>query len=348
MKQILRYSFLLALVLTFGVSNAKTVRVYKKATKVESGKAYLVAANVDGKLKVAMLDTRNYGYLNVADAIDTDGTVEMEDNTNDYTITSIEGGYTIMMSNKKYLYQKGIYTSFNFDTAPTEGHVWTIEVQNDGTFKITNNSVNKYIQYSTSHTSYGSYADAQEGGVLPFLYVYDSEKEVSVDPNAKGQEANPYTVEEVQALTSDNYPSAKVWVKGYIAGCVNTSKGSELSTADYVNSNIGLSATAEVQSVIPIQLPSGTVRTALNLVDNGTNKGKEVLVFGNITTYCSVTGVKNVSDYKLTGNSVTITTGIEALKAGEAEGAIYNLAGQRVEKAVKGLYIKNGKKFIVK
>ena len=27
---------------------------------------------------------------------------------------------------------------------------------------------------------------------------------------------------------------------------------------------------------------------------------------------------------------------------------IYNIAGQRVEKAVKGIYIRNGKKFVVK
>lgn len=43
------------------------------------------------------------------------------------------------------------------------------------------------------------------------------------------------------------------------------------------------------------------------------------------------------------------STNIENVTAeNEANGPIYNLAGQRVEKTVKGIYIQNGKKFIVK
>ena len=350
MNKILRYSFVALLAIISCNVNATTVRVYKKATAVESGKAYLIAANIgDNKLKVATLMTKNYGYLNVVDAKDVDGVVELEEATNDYTITSTEGGYTIQMSDSRYLYQMGTYDSFNFNASPTEGQVWTIEAQSDGTFKITNVSKSKYVQYSTNHTSYGSYETAQDGGVLPNLYVFDSTKEVTDDPNAKGGENNPYTVSEVQALQSDAFPTAKVWVKGYIAGCVNTANGSELSTGDAVASNIGLSVKAEVESVIPIQLPTGDVRTALNLVDNSGNLGKEVLVYGNITTYCSVTGVKNTSDYKLTGNSVSITTAINTIEADKAQdGVIYNLAGQKVDNSYKGLIIKNGKKMLQK
>ena len=349
MKQILRYSMMMALMLVCAMGNAKTIRVYKKATTVESGKAYLIAANVgDNKLKVATLMTNNYGYLSVVDATDVSGEVEMEDATSDYTITATDGGYTLQMSDGRYLYQQGTYNSFNFNAAPTEGQVWTIEAQTDGTFKITNVSKSKYVQYSTGYKSYGSYASAQDGGVLPNLYVFDKTKEVPDDPNAKGSEANPYTVADVQALTGD-FPSAKVWVKGYIAGCVNTSKGSELSTADPVATNIGLSATAQVESVIPVQLSAGEVRTALNLADNAGNLGKEVLVYGNIATYCGATGVKTVTAYKLTGNSVSIVTNINIAKADTtADAPVYNLKGQKVEAGYKGLVIKNGKKVMQK
>ena len=41
-------------------------------------------------------------------------------------------------------------------------------------------------------------------------------------------------------------------------------------------------------------------------------------------------------------------TGIQSMKISATNGAVYNLAGQRVEKATKGIYIQNGKKFIVK
>ena len=41
-------------------------------------------------------------------------------------------------------------------------------------------------------------------------------------------------------------------------------------------------------------------------------------------------------------------TGINEVKAVEAKGEFFNLAGQRVAKPVKGLYIANGKKVIIK
>ena len=352
MNKILRYSFVALMAMVFcGTSNAKTVRVYKKATAVESGKAYLIAANDGGKLKVATLQTKNYGYISVASVTpESDGTVLMDDATNDYTIKSTDGGYTIQMSDNRYLYQTGTFDSFNYNASPTEGQVWTIEFQSDGTFKITNVSKSKYVQYSVSHTSYGSYNSAQEGALLPYLYVFDTTKDVSdADPNEKGQKANPYSVTEIQALEESAYPAGKVWVKGYIAGCVNTSKGSELSTTDPVASNIGLSATANVESVIPIQLPTGAVRSALNLVDNASNLGKEVLVEGNIAKYCGATGVKPATAYEFTGNSVSIVTNINTIKTdADVNAPAYNLAGQKVDKSYKGVVIMNGKKMIQK
>ena len=41
-------------------------------------------------------------------------------------------------------------------------------------------------------------------------------------------------------------------------------------------------------------------------------------------------------------------TGINELKAVEAKGEFFNLAGQRVAQPAKGLYIANGKKVIIK
>lgn len=52
----------------------------------------------------------------------------------------------------------------------------------------------------------------------------------------------------------------------------------------------------------------------------------------------------NVKGFSFDG----IQTGINGVEATTAKGAIYNLNGQRVEKAQRGIYIQNGKKFIVK
>lgn len=52
----------------------------------------------------------------------------------------------------------------------------------------------------------------------------------------------------------------------------------------------------------------------------------------------------NVKGFSFDGTQ----TGIKGVEATAAKGAIYNLNGQRVEKAQCGIYIQNGKKFIVK
>lgn len=52
----------------------------------------------------------------------------------------------------------------------------------------------------------------------------------------------------------------------------------------------------------------------------------------------------NVKGFSFDGTQ----TGINGVEATTAKGAIYNLNGQRIEKAQRGIYIQNGKKFIVK
>lgn len=138
---------------------------FKKVTSVTSGKQYLIVA--DGKI-AGPETSKNYGYLPVSDATETNGEIKASE-ANAFTFTSTTGGYKIMQSDSRYLYQTGTYNSFNLSTAPPENEaVWTVVAQADGTFKITNTSVNKFIQYDSNYTSYGSYADQR--GTLPALY----------------------------------------------------------------------------------------------------------------------------------------------------------------------------------
>ncbi len=153
---------------TITVKNPSTLASYTLAKTVESGKAYLIVASNEGALKCAQLDTRNYGYLQVADVTATNDVIET-DQANEIIIETVEGGYTLKQTDGRYYYQKGTYDSFNFDAEPTEGKVWTIVANADGTFKITNTSVNKFIQFDPQYKSYGSYSDAR--GIMPNLYV---------------------------------------------------------------------------------------------------------------------------------------------------------------------------------
>lgn len=136
---------------------------FKKVTTITSGKEYLIVA--EGKM--ATLTTANYGYIQVVDATDNSGVIAA-DPANAFKFTSTTGGYTITQSDGRLVYQTGTYNSFNFSATQTDGIVWSVAAQSDGTFKITNTSVNKWIQYDTSYGSYGSY-DSQKG-VLPALY----------------------------------------------------------------------------------------------------------------------------------------------------------------------------------
>ena len=179
----------------------------------------------------------------------------------------------------------------------------------------------------------------------------------TVDPytfEGDGSKENPYTVEDLKHMDIPENTSAaegqeKVWVKGYIVGSLNSSGSKIQEGEDITAANIGLGATADETdgaATIPVQLPNGEIRTALNVKDNPSNVGKELLVYGHILKYMSKTGVKNVSDYVLDGEEYT--TGISNLNVENANGQLFNVAGQRVSGSYKGIVIQNGKKFVVK
>ena len=75
--------------------------------------------------------------------------------------------------------------------------------------------------------------------------------------------------------------------------------------------------------------------------------GDEVIVCGKLTNYQGTTpetASKKAYIYSLNG----VTASVNDIKAAQQKAVIYNLAGQRLEKAQKGLNIINGKKVMVK
>jgi hypothetical protein len=166
-----------------------------------------------------------------------------------------------------------------------------------------------------------------------------------------GSKENPYTVEDLLAMEipSETNPvegQQRVWVKGIIAGALNSSGKAFDET---VASNIALAAAdgeTDATKTVPVQLPTGDMRAGLNVVDNPSNKGKEVSVCGYLLKYMSRTGIKTVAAYILDGNEVSGITNITADQLKNAPA--YNVAGQRVVEGYKGLVIKGGKKMIQK
>ena len=124
------------------------------------------------------------------------------------------------------------------------------------------------------------------------------------NPDEKdGTKQAPLTVAQLKAHEMN---SAMVWVKGYIVGSANGSLSqTEFGASDAaVASNIIIADEAsctDIDLCIPVQLPTGSVRSALNLLDNPSNLGKAVTLYGTADKYFSVAGVKNVSEYVLEG-----------------------------------------------
>ena len=198
----------------------------------------------------------------------------------------------------------------------------------------------------------------------------NGEEQPTYEFTGDGSFEKPYTVEDIQhkeaTSTSVNLED-DVWVKAYIVGYIN---GSSLSattamfTADapegtdkdgnplkVTESNLLVADAASastVAAVIPVQLPSGTVRQGLNLGANPANLGMEVWLRGDIAKYMGVSGLKNIDTFSFVGETFTGVHNIAA-EAAPAAQAIYTVAGQRVQNMNKaGLYIVGGKKVVVK
>ena len=139
---------------------------FTAVTSITSGAQYLIVAGTNQA--IALDATKSYGYLPVTTVSPANGVINTTaDNT--FVIEAVSGGYSIKDALGRYLYMKGDYNSVNLDTTlPSEGGVWTIEFNADGTAKITNTYNGKFMQFDSQYGSYGIYPDAR--GQMPTLY----------------------------------------------------------------------------------------------------------------------------------------------------------------------------------
>lgn len=95
----------------------------------------------------------------------------------------------------------------------------------------------------------------------------------------------------------------EVWVSGYIVGGDLTSTNASFEAPFKSASNLLLgprSSASSRTSCLSVQLTAGDVRNALNLVSNPEMLGKSVELYGEVDpSYYGMTGLKNVSDYRI-------------------------------------------------
>lgn len=127
-----------------------------------------------------------------------------------------------------------------------------------------------------------------------------------------GSQENPASVTEALAasVVSQTTEATASYVKGFIVGYVPGQKVDEavIGTSGTVSeTNLLLAATADekdYKKCLVIQLPTGKIRTALNLKANPTVLGKEVVLGGYIQTYFGVNGLKSAFYAALVGGDV--------------------------------------------
>lgn len=180
--------------------------------------------------------TSNYGYIKV----ETAGYVD-----NAFKFTAVNGGYTIQDATGKYYYQTGTYNSFNVAAEmPAEGAVWTIAKNDDGSYVITNVSVNKSIQYDTEYNSYGSYAEVK--GIYPSLVDAKAatERPAPEVPDQPEGDAVKYATNVTCTTVSSAYTDGVATVNG---------------VADVFTLKLG---TSKLNGEATITLPAGTTKVS--------------------------------------------------------------------------------------
>lgn len=136
---------------------------------------------------------------------------------------------------------------------------------------------------------------------------------VSIDTgevkDGSGTEESPYSVTQVLNGTA----SGTAWVSGYIVGWVDgmtLSTGATFNASSTIETNVLIAATqgeTDVNKCIPVQLPAGAIRSAVNLKSHPENFGKMLSVNASIEKYFGVMGLKSASEYKLDGEGNSST-----------------------------------------
>lgn len=236
-------------------------------------------------------------------------------------------------------------------------------VEYTGTLTISGNYYNVAVE--GAETAIGSIQYPQEGmvtaksgdvvkvtgyivGVSSNKYINTMATKVEVVEASEPEEVKEFTVTEALAAYVDG-ESIPAIVTGYIVGYINPEDYLPVfDTTGDTKTNLLIAASGEetdIKKCIPVQLPSGAIRNALNLIDNPENLKKEVKLTGSLETYFQTAGLKNITAYEFTGN-----TGIaDVINDANGEKVIFDLTGRRINSISKpGIYIVNGKKRLVK
>lgn len=348
-----------------------TLSEFRKTATVTTGKQYILTADIDGTSHVAktVREGNGYDYLYVNDL--TTANVMASADLYSFTLTAVEGGFTIQQPDGRYLYMNDDdYTKLNAGEEAGANAVWSIAQQADGTFMIQNVATGKYIQYSTTHTSFGCYRDAQDGGVLPSLY-----EKATLDVTDAGYATlfSQHAIivpEGMEAAVATNVVDGRLAIDyRYPAGAVIPASTGVLLKAEAGNHGYNVAttdATAPADNLL-----KGSVEDATTVGDNclfymlSYDQNDENLGFywgaENGAAFTNEGGKAYLAVPQATANGAigfaldgSLVTAIgQATADTNAPAKIYTIDGRLMQQTrtadlPRGLYIVNGKKVIIK
>ncbi len=200
-------------------------------------------------------------------------------------------------------------------TSWTSGSDWTSFATTDVDLSaFAGQKIRVAIKYTSTST---------KAGTIEIKSIAFTESSADVQLSI-GTFSSPLTIAEANAAGSGTK-----WIKGYIVGVYETKDASgnvletySMSTASpfYTSTNILIAATpseTDINNCMPVQLPNGDIRTALNLVDNASILGSEVMILGSIEKYFGIEyGVKSLTGYWLNGNGINPDSGSSSSSGG--------------------------------
>ena len=173
--------------------------------------------------------------------------------------------------------------------------------------------------------TFTSCEDVPEPYQIPGMGNDDPNTEI-IGGEGDGTEASPYNITSVTTVGT----GTNVYVKGFIVGYISGKSfddaviGADTCTV-LTNLLLASSATETNKSkCIPVQLPTGVIRSGLNLSQNKGNLGKEVVLCGNIERYFGQTGIKNVVYATIDGQEIGNKPGVGPAGEPTGDGTLEN------------------------
>ena len=180
-----------------------------------------------------------------------------------------------------------------------------------------NVKVNDYVEVVGTLVNYkGNTPEVNAGGTYTIITAGEEGEKPSLPTGLTGDGTmeNPFTIEDVIAL--NNQFVGPYYVKAYIVGQVvgaSLSTGAEFEapfnpstnndgTVNTYNTNLLVASTlgeTDAAKCVPVQLPTGDLRTNFNLPENPDMHGQEVLICGSLQKYFSVPGIKSPTSIEL-------------------------------------------------